>query len=145
MSGLIAANRVTERMPLFLQLSSRLAGEESLPPDLAAQYLNRLLALGPEMSAATEDLLETYHSIVVSGKDIDAGIRDSIFADARLRVAARRIIILWYLGELVDDADKAMEGPPQHFFRGLMWEIIHAHPLALSGGYFGYWKYPPEN
>jgi hypothetical protein len=36
-------------------------------------------------------------------------------------------------------------GSPEQYFRGMMWSVIRAHPPALSGGYFGYWRYPPEN
>jgi len=142
----IASHRTgTETLELFCTLSARLLGQSELPADLAAEYLDRIATLGPDPAAALEALLATFREIVAFGGEIDGAIHERVFGDARLRQSARRIIILWYLGELVDDADKAIEGPAEHHFRGLMWEMIHAHPLGLSGGYFGYWKYPPEN
>lgn len=129
----------------FLALSAHLIGQTMLPPDLAPEYLRRIRGLGAAATAGLAELLETFRAIISSGEEIDAAIRERIFGDARVRTMARRIIILWYLGELVDDSDKAVPGHEKHHFRGLMWEMIHAHPLGLSGGYFGYWKYPPEN
>lgn len=143
--SLVAISPETNALKRFRALSVRLLGQNELPVDLAAEYLDRVRAVCPEPGAALFDLLETFGEIVASGGDVDAAIRERIFGDARLRQSARRIIILWYLGELVDDADKSIGGPPEHHFRGLMWEMIHAHPPGLSGGYFGYWKYPPEN
>lgn len=31
------------------------------------------------------------------------------------------------------------------YFEAAVWRVIQAHPPALSGGYFGYWHYPPED
>ena len=36
-------------------------------------------------------------------------------------------------------------GRPEHYFAGLFWRVIEAHPPGLSGGYFGHWTYPPDN
>ena len=36
-------------------------------------------------------------------------------------------------------------GTPEEYFSGLAWKIIGAHPPGLSGGYFGHWRYRPDN
>jgi hypothetical protein len=36
-------------------------------------------------------------------------------------------------------------GTPEEYFSGLAWQIIGAHPPGLSGGYFGHWRYRPDN
>ncbi len=62
------------------------------------------------------------------------------------------LIFLWYTAELIDfpklDA-KTPEGSgaqsPESYYAGLIWKVISAHPPGLSGGYYGYWKYEPEN
>ena len=33
---------------------------------------------------------------------------------------------------------------PGSYFEGRFWAYVRAHPLGLSGGYFGHWSYPPE-
>lgn len=131
-------------MDLFLSLSVHLIGLNSLPKYLAEQHLQRVQRQAPELWASIVELLAIFEEISLEGGDIDAGIRERIFGTP-LRASARRIIILWYLGELVNEKDETLQGLPEDNFRGLMWEMIHAHPLGLSGGYFGYWKYPPEN
>lgn len=145
MSSAVASASEVKPLELFRALSARLVGQAQVPVEFAAEYLDRIRALGSEADTTLGVLLAAFGEIVAAGGDVDAAIRERIFGEARLRQTARRIIILWYLGELVDESDKAIAGPPAHHFRGLMWEIIHAHPLGLSGGYFGYWKYPPEN
>jgi hypothetical protein len=36
-------------------------------------------------------------------------------------------------------------GTQEEYFSGLAWLIIGAHVPGLSGGYFGHWRYRPEN
>jgi hypothetical protein len=36
-------------------------------------------------------------------------------------------------------------GTAEQYARGLVWKAIRAHPMALTGGYFGYWHYAPED
>ncbi|MBC2845075.1 hypothetical protein [Winogradskyella flava] len=70
------------------------------------------------------------------------------------------IIYLWYTSEFItrseldsffdvsDDFNKQNEfvhSSPVPYYNGLVWKAIRAHPLGLTGGYFGYWKYKPEN
>ncbi|MBO9660491.1 MAG: hypothetical protein J7527_16840 [Chitinophagaceae bacterium] len=63
------------------------------------------------------------------------------------------LAFLWYASELISwasansallDKDRA-PASEREYYSGLIWQAIRAHPLGLSGGYYGYWKYEPEN
>ena len=36
-------------------------------------------------------------------------------------------------------------GTQEEYFSGLAWSIVGAHVPGLSGGYFGHWRYRPDN
>lgn len=55
-------------------------------------------------------------------------------------VIARELLGYLYTAEL-PDSDEVVE---EDYFESLIWRAALAHPPALSGGYFGYWRYPPE-
>jgi hypothetical protein len=124
----------------FIGLSEALTGEAPLDERLAGEYLERLkqapeaVAL-PQLVAAFEQAL--------AGEDSEAAITERVFGNDELRGLAGVIVLLWYLGEI--HGSKPAGGHPEHYFQGLFWKIVHAHPPALSGGYSGYWAYPPEN
>ena len=124
----------------FLKLSTELTGYDQLDADLAAEYYERIRA---GFGQRLDDLLSDY----ANNGDV-AGIMGD---DEHSRVA-QEIIMLWYMSGFQDptspDPEKPRElGPetPEQYFRGLFWPTVRAHPLGLSGGYFGYWRYPPEN
>jgi hypothetical protein len=124
----------------FIALSEVLTGVAPLSETLGDAYLKRVQnsPLGGQLVA----LLDKFEEIVASGGDVIIGVRQHIMGDASLAPLAQQVIILWYLAEI--DPRKAPETPDEHF-QALLWSVIKAHPPALSGGYFGYWKYPPEN
>jgi hypothetical protein len=121
----------------FLGLSEALTGRSLLNRDLADAYLERVRA-SPD-GANLDKLLAEYESILKAGGDIHAAITTRIMGRDELRKVATVILLLWYFG------DYGVGGPAEHYFQGLFWTIISAHPPALSGGYFGHWMYPPDN
>lgn len=128
----------------FIALSLLLTGEAHLERPLAEQYLNRITS-GP-LGASLPPLLTTFRVLQSAGGDINAAISTQILADAVLGPLAKQILILWYTGILTDaDGKNGSYGSPEQFFSGLVWPTIGAHPPGLSGGYFGYWRYAPEN
>lgn len=149
----------------FLALSSVLINERNLDKGLAQQYLDRLLKApvkGEPMASRLEALLGAFREIRDAGGDLEEGVRQRIINDAALSPIARQIIFLWYTSAFLVRSEKPDNvanletgrpessttlqfGSPEQYFCGLMWSVIRAHPPALSGGYFGYWKYPPEN
>ncbi len=149
----------------FIALSSVLIGERKPDRELAQEYLDRLLAApvaGDPMLKRVQVLLNKFREIRDGGGDIDEGVRQRIINDDALSPVARQIIYLWYTSAFLvrsvkpdmmvnletgrpDTSTTLQFGSPEQYFRGLIWSVIRAHPPALSGGYFGYWRYPPEN
>jgi hypothetical protein len=125
----------------FIQLSEALTGEAPLNAKLAGEYLQRLR--GAPEAAVLPQLVAAFEQALAAGGDTDAAIQERVLANDDLRALATVIVLLWYLGEI--HGSKPVGGRPEHYFQGLFWKIVHAHPPALSGGYSGYWAYPPEN
>jgi Membrane bound FAD containing D-sorbitol dehydrogenase len=116
----------------FRQLSQHLTGCSPLSLDLAEQYLDRL-AQRPEAARLPE-----LFSRLEGGED-----PASFLADTELKELTRLVLVLWYFGVL---AVAEAEAPThEQYYSGLFWNVVHAHPPGLSGGYSGYWAYPPEN
>jgi hypothetical protein len=124
----------------FVAFSEAMLGESQLDHELAAQYLERLKGV-PE-AAVLDELIATFEEIVVAGGG-DEAIKEQILNRDDLRELVAVILLLWYLGEIHGSVPSG--GHPEHYFQGLFWNVIRAHPPALSGGYSGYWAYPPDN
>ncbi len=132
---------------LFIELSTAFTGVDDLPADLASEYEERLRSLGLER--VLNRLLASYGELKALGTIDDESIAATLASDPVLRSLAEQIIVLWYSSATMAFDDKGqielIFGKPEHHFRALLWDVIGAHPPALSGGYFGYWHYPPEN
>lgn len=125
----------------FIELSSYLTGVE-VDAGLAAAYRERIAAepFGDKLDA----LVQLFRSLRLSGTDLANAVREQIVEDGPYALLARQIILLWYTSAFSVEGQWKFGTPDQHF-RAHIWPVVGAHPLALSGGYFGYWKYPPEN
>jgi hypothetical protein len=63
--------------------------------------------------------------------------------------AGKELVHLWFVG-----APGPVPGPTglndqpyltaETYFGALLWPVIGAHPPGLSGGYFGHWRYLPD-
>jgi hypothetical protein len=129
--------------PRFAVVSEALTGWSGLDRVLAAEYLTRIRATGP--ASDLPRLLQAYDASRSSRSDPDRAFADAVFGDEALRALCIEIILLWYLGEVHEPNKPVVGGHPEHYYRGLLWPTIRAHPPALSGGYFGHWAYPPDN
>ncbi|WP_165226244.1 sugar dehydrogenase complex small subunit [Aquisphaera insulae] len=125
----------------FLCLSEALTGFAPLDRALAEEYLGRIEA-APE-GANLPDLLDEFDAIVAAEGGAGAAITARIMNVPRFQQTAQVVILLWYLGEI--RGQRPAGGRPEHYFSGLFWDVISAHPPGLSGGYFGHWTYPPDN
>jgi Membrane bound FAD containing D-sorbitol dehydrogenase len=75
-------------------------------------------------------------------------VERKMLADADLRPTLCQIVLVWYTSALRDTASDPLVlryGTEQAYFGGLVWRILGAHPPGLSGGYFGHWRYRPDN
>ncbi len=134
----------------FTDLSEVLTGHEKLAEkrdgkkSLAESYYE--LIETAFQGGKLKKLLSTFKSLKGDGDFLNKEVDIKIMRDKDLGVIAREIIMLWYMStfKAPGKRDGAPETPEQ-YYQGLFWPTIRAHPLGLSGGYFGYWRYRPEN
>jgi hypothetical protein len=131
----------------FIELSVILTGYEKLNPRIAQLYYDKLSNVFGEHFSK---ILETYHEAVkINVNDPELVVRTKIWSDHDMQVLSQEIIKLWYTARLTTTnfvtAPVNWVAPQEAYFESLLWKTIEAHPPALSGGYFGYWRYAPEN
>ena len=134
----------------FMALSRVLTGVEDLDVNLGRHYSDRL-ASSP-FQPQLDEILERFRAFKKGDKLVEQ-VKTKIVEVDRLRPTVCQIILLWYTSTVPDNL--GMEPPasslnfrygtPEEYFSGLAWKIIGAHPPGLSGGYFGHWRYRPDN
>jgi hypothetical protein len=133
----------SKKLATFLWLSTVLTGEQGLDRDLAEAYLKRAQDQGWKLDA----LLNRFDALASSGLDLIEALRTKIFPDPELGPVARQVLMLWYGGGIRTNTPNGEVwdfGSADQFYRALVWGAIGAHPPTLSNGYYGHWKYPPE-
>ena len=133
----------------FLALSQILTGVDNLDADLGRQYLDRLNS--SPFNPLLSQILKRFQGLK-GNPDVVGQVKKQIVADDSLRPTVCQIILLWYTSTVQDNlgmqppAGPVMRfGTQEEYFSGLAWTIIGAHPPGLSGGYFGHWRYRPDN
>ncbi len=125
----------------FIELSKILTGYDKLNSKIAELYYAKLTEV---FGAKLSTLLDEYNAAVRSGignpEDL---VRNQIWSNPEMRSICQDIIKLWYTASL--NITTVWIAPPGAYFEALLWKAIEAHPPGLSGGYFGYWRYAPEN
>jgi Membrane bound FAD containing D-sorbitol dehydrogenase len=139
------ASAITE----FLALSRILTGADDLDAELGRQYLDRLNST--PFSPLLREILGRFQGFK-DNPGVAAQVKKQIVADDSLRPTVCQIILLWYTSTMQDNfgmqppaAPVMRFGTQEEYFSGLAWTMIGAHPPGLSGGYFGYWRYRPDN
>jgi Membrane bound FAD containing D-sorbitol dehydrogenase len=135
-------NSPARMLEQFLELSEILTGCK-LDGELGRAHFDRLLSapLVPSIS----EVLKRFEKLP---KRSLAEVERKMLADAKLRPTLCQIVLLWYTSALRDsEADPLVlrYGNEQAYFGGLVWRILGAHAPGLSGGYFGHWRYRPDN
>ena len=102
------------------------------------------------MPARLQALLDAFAALEGSG-DLDKLVQEQILADPNVGPMARTLIVFWYTGGIMIPGPGATAAQPDLYFptkeayvRGLVWPTAQAHPMGVTGGYFGYWHYEPE-
>jgi hypothetical protein len=129
----------------FLALSRVLTGVENLDAALGSQYLDRLSST--PFDSALREILKRFRTLK-RGATLADQVKKEILVEPTLLPAVCQIILLWYTSAMQDNAQNpgAMRyGTPEEYFSGLAWSIMGAHVPGLSGGYFGHWRYRPDN
>jgi hypothetical protein len=128
----------------FLRLSIALTGAPDLDPGLSEAYSARLKV---SHEAELNALLVRFGQLSASGA-ADPEIVRRLVQDDTLRPVMAQVALIWFTSAL-----QASPGPPavfsygtpDEYFGAIGWRVVGAHPPGLSGGYFGHWRYPPEN
>ena len=146
--------KADKKIELFIELSQVLTGQTRLDSKLASEYYDRIKA---QFKTPLKGLLSGFEEFSAKDRANIENVSNELLSDDDLAAVAKEITMLWYMagfqipreGEFDDEGNQKFKqlGPetPEQNFQALIWPTIHAHPLGLSGGYFGYWHYPPEN
>jgi Membrane bound FAD containing D-sorbitol dehydrogenase len=129
----------------FLALSRILTGVQNLDATLGRQYLDRLASTPFE--PALRQILERFRGLKDDDTRADQ-VKREIVANDLLRPTVCQIILLWYTSAIPDNLTTPLVlryGTQEEYFSALGWRIMGAHVPGLSGGYFGHWRYPPDN
>jgi hypothetical protein len=129
----------------FIALSQVLTGVEHLDEELGRQYLDRLTSSPHD--PILRQILERFRGLPKDATLV-AQVKRQILANDSLVPVVCQIILLWYTSAMRDNPDLPIAlryGSQEEYFSGLAWRIIGAHVPGLSGGYFGHWRYRPDN
>lgn len=135
----------------FIALSRILTGVAGLNEELGRQYLDRLTS-SPHQPILRR-ILETFRGFATNSPLIDE-VKAQIVGNDEFRSTVCQIVLLWYTAAMWDNPTTPMDptapinlryGNQDEYFSGLAWQIIGAHVPGLSGGYFGHWRYRPDN
>ncbi|MGB8194012.1 MAG: sugar dehydrogenase complex small subunit [Chitinophagaceae bacterium] len=129
----------------FYHLSNLVTGFDDLPANISDGYYAKM-----SVADGYKDHLET---LLTLAENISSAEELMQLASDDQKACCKAIVFLWYAAELIsfesahtNDLDKKrLNASEEEYYSGLIWRAIRAHPLALSGGYYGYWKYEPEN
>ncbi|NNT71577.1 hypothetical protein HKT18_05030 [Flavobacterium sp. IMCC34852] len=133
------------KIELFLKLSFWLTDYPNLPKTIGEDYIKRLMDAN-----GYKDNLEQLLEIVQESRDGNKFL-EKLSGDQKNY--CKGIAFLWYTSELINAqtlsgsvlSENRIGGTVEQYYSGLIWKVIRAHPPGLSGGYYGYWKYEPEN
>ena len=118
--------------------------QESFAP-LASRTIEHLVncdraTMGAARRISPALLLEELH-----GGDLVRAVQEKLANDPALGPTVKSIVILWFTGQLQLGQNAAGAATGDDYFQALMWSCIGSHPPALSDGYFGHWRYPPDS
>lgn len=127
---------------LFSELSCILTGESAVAARSAQRHLKTLqFALGAD---EMNQILQVFRKLKAGHGDIVQAVKDKLVDDTALGPVVKKIIILWFTGQVTTSAGTPAPATQDDFFEALMWSAAGSHPPALSDGYFGHWRYPPD-
>ena len=127
----------------FIAVSEILTGVSDLDRTIGARRLDRLTRAGHEFGP----IAALYRTMKADDASPDA-IGQALLANDALRPAIAQLVLVWYTSALQDASTTPPTmryGDADDYFSALGWRVIGAHAPGLSGGYFGHWRYRPDN
>jgi hypothetical protein len=135
-------------LDLFYRYAQVVCAVNELSTGLSKVYFG-VFNNDPNLQPDFQRVLEAFEKILQSGRpDLEKEIKGQILSDAGMAATTLLIIKLWYLGIIPSIGNPVNPLSRDGFYfhhEALIWKIAHAHPAGLSGGYYGYWAYKPEN
>jgi len=125
----------------FVELSSILIGQ---PADPATARRHLVTLQGASKDPPLGPVLKRFRAVKAAGGDIVQGVRDRLVNDATLGPVVKGVLSLWFTGQVQTGQGAPVFASQDDYFQALMWSCVGAHPPALSDGYFGHWRYPPD-
>jgi len=129
----------------FRDLSVCLTGVKTLPQAQCESFFERLR----KAKGYCDSLVSVFSEYQKHGSDFNPKTH---LEQADQLKCCRGIVFLWYTSELIAFTDLTSElakiregGAEEEYYASLVWKVIRAHPPGLTGGYYGHWKYEPEN
>jgi hypothetical protein len=121
----------------FFALSKLLTGEESLDRAVSDAYLGRIKSAYPALSP----LLKTFRDLAGT-PDLGDALLTELEQHPDQAEVARQVVTVWYTSQFTTP-DKSTDPPGDvnQYRSALLWQVIRAHPPAVSTGPYGYWEF----
>jgi hypothetical protein len=133
---------------LFYQYSKIVCGQDDLSSRLSDTYFD-IFNNDSTLQKDVQQLLTVFGKLInTNPASREKAVTDQILPDDTMRNTTLLIIKLWYLGIIAPIGNPANPLTKNGYYfhhEALIWKIARAHPAGLSGGYYGYWAYKPEN
>jgi hypothetical protein len=124
---------------IFIGASGLVTGQVSLTPALADIYEDHF-----RKRPGAAEFLQACESALATADPMQS-IKAAMAADPAIDASAKELVHLWFVGAPGPVAGKdQVYLAPETYFGALLWPVIGAHPPGLSGGYFGHWRYLPD-
>jgi hypothetical protein len=124
---------------VFIDASRLVTGQSALVPSLADHYEDHFRKF-----PGAAEFLQACRTALASADPMQS-IKAAMAADPAIDACGKELVHLWFVGAPgpVANKDQAYLAP-ETYFGALLWPVIGAHPPGLSGGYFGHWRYLPD-
>jgi hypothetical protein len=123
----------------FIDASRLVTGQSGLLPSLADIYEDQFRKL-----PGAAGFLQECQTALASADPMQS-IKAAMAADPAIAASAKELVHLWFVGAPGPVANKDQAYlTAETYFGALLWPAIGAHPPGLSGGYFGHWRYLPD-
>lgn len=129
----------------FCKLSYLITGFYSLPENQVSEYFHKI-----SKADGYKTCLPNLILIAASVSNTEELIEK---LDVDQKRCCKGIAFLWFTSEFIEWESlstvtlpaKRQPGNEEEYYSALLWKTIRAHPPGLTGGYYGHWKYEPEN